>query len=82
MVLKKLIFKFIKIYFSYLDNPIRHQHIRDIDERTNSSLTESRHVSMQANVPTNGSLRVLPVVEGEASFERTPFSQSASEHKD
>lgn len=37
---------------------------------------------MQANVPTVGSVRVMPVVEGEASFDRTPYSQSASEHKD
>ncbi|CAF3953883.1 unnamed protein product [Rotaria sp. Silwood2] len=66
------------------DKSIRYQQIRDIDDRTNSSLTESRHVSMQANVPTNGSLRMLPMIEGEASFERattTALSQPASEHK-
>lgn len=68
-----------------LDNPIRHQQVRDIDDRTNSTLTESRHVSMQANVPTLGSLRVLPLVDGEPSFEQettaTAFTRSASEHK-
>ena len=67
-----------------LDNPVRRLEIRDIDERSNSSLTESRHVSMQANVPTLGSFRVLPAIEGDPSFERTTttaFSQSASEHK-
>jgi hypothetical protein len=39
---------------------------------------------MQANVPTVGSLRILPLGEGEPSFARTTataFSQSASEHK-
>ena len=67
---------------SLSDNPVRHQHIRDIDERTNSSLTESRHVSMQANVPTLGSVRVLPTADDEPSFERTitGHSHPASEH--
>ncbi|CAF0769961.1 unnamed protein product [Rotaria sordida] len=67
-----------------IDKPIQYQQIRDIDDRTNSSLTESRHVSMQANVPTNGSLRILPMVEGELSFERETtiaLSQPDSEHK-
>ena len=40
---------------------------------------------MQANVPTLGSFRALPTVEGEPSFEQTTtttaFSQSASEVK-
>jgi hypothetical protein len=39
---------------------------------------------VQANVPTVGSVRVLPVIEGEPSFghsETTAFSRSASEHK-
>ncbi len=67
-----------------LDNPIRHQQIRDIDDRTNSTLTESRHVSMQANIPTIGSLRALPLGESDPSFDHTAamaFSRSASEHK-
>lgn len=71
--------------FLFLDKSIREQRIRDIDDRTNSSLTESRHVSMQANVPTNGSLRLLPGVEGEPSFDEhsptTALSQTGSEHK-
>ena len=58
--------------------------MRDIDDRTNSSLTESRHVSMQANVPTVGSMRVLPTLEDEASFEQTnttAISRAESEQK-
>ena len=75
-----------EFYVYFADNPIRHQPIRDVDDRSNSTLTESRHVSMQANVPTLGSLRVLPFVEGERSFEQltattTAFTRSASEHK-
>ncbi|CAF3961622.1 unnamed protein product [Rotaria magnacalcarata] len=67
-----------------VDRTIRYQQRRDVDDRSNSSLTESRHVSMQANVPTNGSVRMLPMLDGEPSFERTPttaLSQPASEHK-
>jgi hypothetical protein len=40
---------------------------------------------MQANVPTVGSIRILPTVEGEPSFARTTttaLSQPASEHND
>ena len=40
---------------------------------------------MQANVPTVGSVRVMPTVEGDRSFERTAttaLSHPASEHKD
>lgn len=72
------------IVILFLENTMRYQPMRDIDDRTNSSLTESRHVSMQANVPTNGSMRVLPVLEDEASFEQTnttAISRAESEQK-
>ncbi len=69
-------FGFFRENIFSLDNPVRHQQIRDIDDRTNSTLTESRHVSVQANVPTVGSLRVPPLTGGDGSFDR-----SASEHK-
>ncbi|CAF1191669.1 unnamed protein product [Didymodactylos carnosus] len=58
-----------------------HTYERDVDERTNSSLTESRHVSIQATVPTIGSVRV-PLEE--PSFERTTttaLSQPNSEYR-
>jgi hypothetical protein len=63
----------IRLNFSFvcLDGSVRYRTTRDVDERTNSSLTESRHVSMQGNVPTIGSLRVLPMLDDEASFEQS-----------
>ncbi|CAF1216181.1 unnamed protein product [Adineta steineri] len=66
------------------DNPTRQRQMRDIDDRTTSTLTESRHVSVQVNVPTVESLRVLPNVDSEPSFGHTTItarSQSGSEHK-
>ena len=65
------------------DDSLRRQRNRDIDDETNSSLTESRHVSMQGNVPTLGSRRMFPVGEdGDAdSFQQSNvsgFSPSAS----
>lgn len=73
-----------KPFYSLLDNHIGHRQIRDIDDRTNSTLTELRHVSVQANAPTTHSLRILANGSSERSSElgtTTVLSELASEHK-
>lgn len=86
IILGKLFLEIFLPYYvpcSSLDNGAQYQQFRDIDDRTNSTLTESRHVSVQANVPTVGSIRILPTGDDEPSFERTTttaLSQPASEH--
>jgi hypothetical protein len=73
-----------KRFYSLLGNDIRNRQIRDIDNRTNSTLTESRHVSMQVNAPNTHSLRIVANGSSERSSElgtTTVLSELASEHK-